>query len=419
MRALALLVLATVGCTSPGPVTPTPTPTAESGVLTVVALLDLSGPRAAIGTQQRDALQLFAQQPGGTVPSLRLRTVDVAGSDAKLLIELRRAAVEETADAVIVGPPVTYDDTLGRAIDLARMPILFTQPLAADPAGRMGGRWAFALAPPLSRLAELAIDDAYQRDVLLPSLVLTEGRERVDPMAGALTAEMERRRLEPLTRVAIPADGSVAPVVRSSLSVLRSVHCTALPSSCVSLATLARSSSAPTFFYLSYLTAPSDLADHAELAQRAVFPGSRALLPVATRPLRPIDQARERFVQAFGEKYGPAGTHAAVAYDALALVAAATERSGPDDRAALRDALERISMSLIASTYTFGPDRHAGSDPADVAYLRWAGSTLAPALLPSLGTGLPTPAPSATPVRSPSPLRSPSASPSRSPSTKP
>ncbi|MBI2325708.1 MAG: ABC transporter substrate-binding protein [Chloroflexi bacterium] len=418
MRALAIVVIATLACTSPAPTVATPTPTAEGGVLNVVALLDLSGPRAAIGRQQRDALQLWMSQQRSSAPLLkvfRLRTVDVAGSDAKLLIELRRAAVEEMADAVIVGPPVTYDDTLGRAVELAGVPVLFTQPLGLDPAGRGGGRWAFALAPTLSRIAELAIDDAYQRDVLRPSLVLTDGRERVDPVASALTAEMERRRLDPLTRVAMPADGSVVPVVRSSLSVLRSVHCTALPSSCVSLATLARSMSAPTFFYLSYSTAPADLADHADLAQRAVFPGSRALLSVATRPLRPIDQARDRFVQAFGERYGPAGTHAAVAHDALALIAAATERSGPDDRAALRDALERISMPLIAGTYAFTSDRHAGSDPADLAYLRWAGSTLAPALLPSLGTGLPTPAPTATPVRSPSP----SASPSRSPSATP
>ncbi len=419
MRAIAILVLAAVACTSPGPATPTPRPTAEGGVLTVVALLDLSGPRAAIGTQQRDALQLFAQQPGGLASSLKLRTVDVGGSDAKLLIELRRAAVEEMADAVVVGPPVTYDETLGRAIDLAGVPTLFTQPLAVDPASRIGGRWAFALAPPLSRIAELAIDDAYQREVLRPSLVLTEGPQRVDPMASALAAEMERRRLDPLTRVPMPADGSVVPVVRSSLSVLRSVHCTALPSSCMSLAALARSVSAPTFFYLSYLTAPSDLADHADLAQRAVFPGSRALLPVATRPPRPADVARDRFVRAFSEKYGPAGTHAAVAFDALALLAAASERGGADDRAALRDALERISMPLIASTYAFRSDRHAGSDPTDLAYLRWVGSTLAPALLPSLGTGLPTPSPTATPVRSPSPMPSPSASPSRSPSATP
>ncbi len=417
MRALAMAVIATVACTSPGPTAATPAPTAERGVLSVSALLDLSGPRATIGTQQRDALQLWAQQPSGTGPSLKLRTVDVAGSDAKLLLELRRAAVEEMADAVIVGPPVTYDDTLGRAVELAGVPVLFTQPLGIDPAGRAGGRWAFALAPTLSRIAELAVDDAYQRDVLRPSLVLTDGRERVDPVASALTAEMERRRLDPLTRVPMTADGSVVPVVRSSLSVLRSVHCTALPSSCVSLATLARSMSAPTFFYLSYLTTPADLADHIDLAQRAVFPGSRTLLPVATRPMQPADQARARFVQAFGEKHGPAGTHAAVAYDALALLAAAAERGGPDDRAALRDALERISMPLIAGTYAFAADRHTGADRADLVYLRWAGSTLAPALLPSLGTGLATPSPTPTPIRSPSP--SPSASPSRSPSATP
>lgn len=408
MRPLVLVAVAIVACTSRPPAVATPTPTPEGGVLTVTALLDLSGPRAAIGAQQQKALQLWLdQRPAGAGQTVRLRAIDVAGSDAKLLIELRRAAVDDRADAVIVGAPAAYDDTLGRAIDVAALPVLLTQPLASEPSARIGGRWAFALAPSVARLAALEIQDATERGILLPSLILTDGRDRIDVMAGALAAELERRGLDPLTRVAMPADGSVPPVVRSSLSVLRSVHCTALASACASLAQMARAAGAPTFFYLSYLTTPAELADHKDLAERAVFPGSRTLLPPFPSSFSAVERSRERFRRAFAEQHGAAGTHAATAYDALSLLAAAAERSGPDDRTALRDALERITMPLIASTYSFAPDRHAGPDGADLAYLRWSGSALGPAVAGLEKRLRTTPSPSPRPVRSASPSPSP------------
>jgi hypothetical protein len=361
-------------------------------VLAVTALLDLSGPRAAIGTQQRSALQLWMDQAQARASvNVKLRTVDVAGSDAKLVIELRRAAVEDLSDAVIVGPPVAYDDTLGQAVAVASLPTLFLQPLAADPVGRTGGRWAYALAPSMARLAAWEIDDAVRRDVLRPSLVLTESGDRIDAMAGALAWELEHRGLDPLTRIAVPADGSVLPVVRSSLSVLRSVHCTGLPASCASLAQIAQSTGAATFFYLSYLTTPADLSDRKDLAERAIFPASRALLPPFGRGMSQVDLSRDRFLRAFAERHGPAGTHAAIAYDAISLLAAAAERGGPDDRASLRDALERISMPLIASTYSFAPDRHAGSDPDDVVPVRWSGTALTLALPGKIRPATPSP----------------------------
>lgn len=401
MRALALAAVAIAGCTAPPPAIATPAPTPEPGVLAVTALLDLSGSHAAIGAQQRDALQLWMDQwQGRTRTPAKLRTVDVAGSEAKLLIELRRAAVEAAATAVVVGTPVADEGTLERAIDVAALPVLLLEPLASDPAARAGGRWAFALAPSMARLASMQIDDAIRRDVLVPSLVLADGREQIDAVASALTAELERRRLEGVARIALPADGGVPPMVRSSLPVLRSVHCTALAAACAAVARDARSASAPTLLYLSYLVTPAEIRDDRDLAARAIWPSTRTLVPPSV--LRdPVDHARADFLKAYGERHGTASVHAATAYDALALLAAAADRGGTGDRAALRDALERITMPLIASTYSFAPDRHAGSDPADVAYLRWSGSAVVP--VPSFGTVIATPSLTPTPIRTAAP----------------
>src|SRR5919204_6431642 len=109
---LAVLLVASVlaGCTQGGPAAPpTAAPVHEPGSLRVTVLLDLSGPRWPNGAAQRDAIGLWSDQHASGAPRVNLRIVDVAGSDAKTLIELRRAAVEQGADAIVIGAALDYD----------------------------------------------------------------------------------------------------------------------------------------------------------------------------------------------------------------------------------------------------------------------------------------------------------------------
>ena len=108
MRGLtALLALLLAACAARTvEIAPTPTPTHEPGTALVTVLLDLSGARAPSGVAQRNAMQLWLdqQQLRGGPQRIRAKFVDLAGSDAQLLIELRRAAVDDRADAVVIGP---------------------------------------------------------------------------------------------------------------------------------------------------------------------------------------------------------------------------------------------------------------------------------------------------------------------------
>lgn len=398
MRALGAVALAALAaCTSAPSALPTPTPTAEPGVLSVTALLDLSGPRSQVGAQQRNALQLWLDQQGRG-GAVRLDPVDVAGSEGRVLIELRRAATETHADAVIIGAAVTGDDTLGRAIDIAGLPVLLLQPLGADPAGRPGGAWTFALAPSIAQLAALHIEDALRRDVLVPSILLADRRERIDPMAAALNAEAERRGLGTLTRIELASDGTVPPVVRSSLSVLKSVHCLAPIAVCSTVAREARGSGSPALVYLPFAASPGkQLRDDRDLAARAAWASSAALPPSAL--------ARE-----YAARHGARpDIHAALAHDAMSLIGRAAQRSGPDDRGALRDGIEGITMPLIANAYSFRADRRIGWAGGSLAYMRWDGTGAAVA--PLFGTVAPTPTPSPTPARTATPTPAPTSSP--------
>src|SRR5439155_14572682 len=108
--------------------------------LNVSVLLDLSGARAPSGQPQRSAMQLWLDQQSAVAGvRLRARFVDVAGSDARLILELRRAVVDEHADAVVIGVPVPQDDSFAQAVQVAAVPVLLTLP-APEPAATVGGR---------------------------------------------------------------------------------------------------------------------------------------------------------------------------------------------------------------------------------------------------------------------------------------
>src|SRR5438067_8551331 len=170
--ALAALVLLAGACAAPPPsaASPTPSPTREPGTYAVTALLDLSGTRGPRGDAQRNAMQQWADAQRGT-PRIRLRITDVGGSDAKLLVELKRAADAGDADAFVVGVPATIDDALSSAIALVKRPVLFTLPIA-EPGGD-GARWIFGLAPAPEAVARALVDALPAHST--PAVVVTNG----------------------------------------------------------------------------------------------------------------------------------------------------------------------------------------------------------------------------------------------------
>ncbi|MGH2499809.1 MAG: ABC transporter substrate-binding protein, partial [Candidatus Limnocylindria bacterium] len=86
--------------------------------------------------------------------------------------------------------------------------------------------------------------------------------------------------------------------------------------------------------------------------------------------------ARRQFLQEYADRHGPPSTHAATAYDALSLLALASERAGADDRERLRERLQDTTFAGMATTYEFSPTRHAGFALEDLALLRLSGSSV-------------------------------------------
>ena len=343
LRAICLALLL-VGCTAaPHAIaSPTPSPTREPGTFAVTVLLDLSGPRGPRGDAQRDAMVRWTDAQRAA-PRLKLRLVDVAGSDAKLLLELKRAADAGDTDAFVIGVPAAVDDALVAAIALVKRPVLFTLPIAA-PSGD-GARWIFGLAPAPEAIARSFLAALPARGtpaVIVTSGTLPAGREELAletafeadsrPMPFVLSVSEQRdtfaQRLRPFLSGGTalfftgPTSGYLEPQ--------RAIPVLDVP--------------APLLF-LSYLSDPNDLSRLGDAAAAARWPGLRGAVGAGL------------------------ATHAATATDALALLAARADAAG--DPELTRTRLEGGTFAGIATTYAFTASRHLGVDPREIVLLAW------------------------------------------------
>ena len=381
MRVLAtLLVALLVSCTTPPPVIqPTPAPTREPNTFSISVLLDLSGPRAPSGQPQRNAMQLWLDQVQALSPAVKLKVkfVDVASSDARVLIELRHAVVDDRADAVIVGTPAPLDDTFAQAAATSGVPIILTLP-AADPVAMPGGRWIFSLAPTPDTIARALVDDILSRGLRAPLLLVSDESPAAIAERAAFAAEIGRRGFTaPSAVVLAPSDG--ASKIRGPVAVAKSVVLAGAAGRYGdAIRSIPVNADSPRV-YLSYLTETADLTGLGASSALVTWPGSRYLATISVAPLG----TRVAFVQTFAERYGAPSTLAATAYDALAFLDGAAELTRDElDPAHLRQRLETFTFAGVVTLYSFTPVRHVGFASDDLAYLRWNGDRNAPFLAP-------------------------------------
>jgi ABC-type branched-subunit amino acid transport system substrate-binding protein len=372
VRGLAALVALFIAACSAQPVeiTASPAPTHEPGTTLVTVLLDLSGPRSPTGVPQRNAMQLWLdQQQARGGQRLRATFVDVAGSESRLLIELRRAAEEGRADAVVVAVPFAYDETFGRALGIARLPVILTLP-APETTSLPGGGWAFGLAPTYTDLARVTVVDATTRGVLLPTLLASDESPPAIAERLALVRELEQRNLISPTVVLVTAQDAAARV-RAGAAFASSLLFTGPAATYVEATRSVAAAGLTPRVYLSYLMETTDAAALREGAELATWPGSRNL---ASTGAVPTTTERTTFLQGYASRHGTASTLAATAYDAFALIDAAAESAGgTPDRTRLRERLEATTFAGITTRYGFTAARHAGFDLADLVLLRWSG----------------------------------------------
>ncbi|HUQ41909.1 MAG TPA: ABC transporter substrate-binding protein [Candidatus Limnocylindrales bacterium] len=375
--ALAAALLLAACASAPQVYTPTPVPTHEPGTLVVSALLDLSGSRAPSGQPQRDAMQLWIDQTQVGPLRVRVKFVDVASSDARLLLELRRATVEDRVDAIVVGAPVALDEPFMQAVQVASIPVLLTLP-SPEPTSGPGGRFTFALAPTPQSIARVLTDDLVTRSLLQPTLVAGDETTTAVGERASLSAEMRRRGLMFPTPVSLVLpDGPQR--VRSASVFAKSI---VLAGASAAYGDIIRSipvtADAPRV-YLSYLTETADVTNLRDQTVIVTWPGSRALAASTTSAPTTLQRG---FIQRFTDRHGAPSTLAGAAYDALALIEAAAVGTGSIDAEQLRLRLENTRFAGVVTQYTFTPARHVGFASDDLVFLKWSAERSAPVIAP-------------------------------------
>jgi len=363
---VVLLAFLLVACTTAPQVTqPTPVPTREPNTLAVSVLLDLSGSRAPSGQSQRNAMQLWLDQQRGN-PKLNVRFVDIAGSDAKLFVELRRAAIDEHADAVVIGVPTTIDATLAQEFQVAAVPVLLTLPVP-DPAATASGKYVFALAPTPDMVAHATAADLIARGRLMPMLIVGDDSLASMVERNAFTAELRRLGATPPTPVIITqADG--ASRVKSAAAFARSIVLSGATADYVdAIRGMPTGLDAPRV-YLSYLTESADLTALRDQQAIVTWPGAGHIVASGTSGAGPS------FVRSYTDRHGPPSTIAATAFDALSLIYAAGEAAPNEhDGVRLRLRVEQLTFAGVVSRYSFTSFRHAGFSVEDLTFLEWSG----------------------------------------------
>src|SRR5207249_1226394 len=249
----------------------------------------LSGSRAPSGGPQRDAMQLWLDRPPPTSTlKLRVKFVDVAGSTSKLLLELRRAVVDDRADAVVVGVSVAGDGPFAQVAEVAQVPVLLTLPAPEPMSGRSGG-WLFALAPAPSTIASAIAADVVDRGIVAPMLLASDESPGANLERAAFVAELGRRGIDAPTTVTV--GGTDGPVrIRIASQVAKSA---VLAGPAASYGDLIRPI-APTpaadvaRIYLSYLTETADLSNLREASAYVTWPAALRHDPAAGAGDRPV-----------------------------------------------------------------------------------------------------------------------------------
>jgi hypothetical protein len=214
------------------------------------------------------------------------------------------------------------------------------------------------------------LDDAAQRSVLASGLVVSDESTTAIAERIALVKDLARRQVTPNVVTVTPNDATQK--LRTLLVTTPIVIFAGTPRTYLEAA---RTVTAGTSLYFSYLCDFGDVGDLREAAPLAAWPGSRW---VATPPTGTSTSARTSFLQSYTDRAGPPTSVAASAYDALALLSSAAEKG--IDPSSVRDRLQSGKFTGVATTYTFSASQHAGFNTADLALLRYVGPRTSPAL---------------------------------------
>ena len=369
----AVLALATVACRpAPSPVPtlapPTPSPTTAArirlGAVVDLGVEDRSAGQgrwqgAVLGTEMVNA-EGGVPVPGAARTALELVTYQTDGRASEVAAAMERLARADGALAIVADGSVAAGEAVRREAGSLAMPTIVLDERRVGPVNPAG--WTYALG-----VSEV---DAATALVQFLAANGTQGVGWIAPRTAtaeavrdALVGEATRSTLRVIAEEGYPAGGEPTPDALARLAFAGAQILVGWPGSVaegVALVRLAAERARGVALYLGPVAAtPMFLSRAGDAAGgvRAIVP--RLAVPDYLWDNDPLTTPTRRFLGAFQQRFGATPSlAAATAWDAVRIVAAAIERSGPD-RARVRDAIGRTEAFAGAS----GPIDFAGGRP--------------------------------------------------------
>lgn len=377
-RLVSLLMLVLVACAEADPGTAEPAvaeaqqPAAEVvEPVRIGAVLDITGPGAALGGPQRDTLTLLAEQvnaDGGIDGRpVEVLIVDNQSREDEAAVQTSRLLDEEDVDLLIGASRTGPSLAMKEIAEAEQVPLIS---LAAGDAITEGAKWVFKIPQDNAVVVERLIRHIETQGWS------TVGILRDSSAFGEGIAE-EFTRLGADRGVAVVAEERYDPAATDFTTQLVNLRAAAADANVIWGIPPAAANATHAYRQLG-LDAPllhshgigSDafLQTAGESADGVVFPIGRLLVADELSDDDPQKELIEQFVAAFEEAYGETPTiFAGNAHDGFMLAVDAVRAVGTE-KEAVRDYLEtREGFVGVTAVFNFSPDNHSGVDVDSLA----------------------------------------------------
>lgn len=382
----ALLLIATAACSSGAPSTAAGANVAAAAApLKVGVLVGLTGSYAALGSVQRDAIQLYfddINESGGIDgQQVELTVLDTASEPATAINQLRQLAVQDEVD-IVLGPSSSSEAIALKPFAASlKIPVLSLASAESIVTPASEATYIFKAYTDTKLALEAQMELLKERDwtkVALLSVNNGYGQEAalgIDAFITEYKFDLVANEVFDATATDVTAQLTKIGESDPDVVLVWAVN----PANAVVAKTAAAMDFKPVLFHSAGAGAPSYISTAGAAGEGTLLQGSKVLAAGSMATDDSQYAVTQNFVEKYTAKYSEApGQYAASAWDASLLLSNAVTTMTADGtdlqalRDGLRDSLENNTKGLIGvnGVFTFTPEFHGPTGLTGLAVLQ-------------------------------------------------
>lgn len=333
------------------------------------AIFSVTGKAASLGDPEKKTVEMLSEQlnEGGGINGVPVRVViyDDEGDEQKTVALANKLIFEDKALAII--GPSRSGNTLAIMDLAAQNGVPLISCAAAESIVDPVNKWVFKTPQKDSFAAEHILKNMNERNIKSIAVIYedtafgTEGYARILNSADKYGVAIVFEKAFPPTATAGDLR-ALLKEINENKNVQAVVNWTILPAQKEVPGIMKELSMTQTLYHSHGYGNISWVKQTGAAADGVIFPGSRILvadeLPFGHPQKDDVTPFKEAYEKTYGEDVSAFGGYA---YDAFWITVFAMEQGGAD-RAAIRDAIENMSLTGVSGEFNFSPKDHNGLD---------------------------------------------------------